>query len=139
MLSRFLGGLADFAYALLRWVSGLMFAFHGAQKIFGIFSQHTPPVGSQVWVGGIIELVTGLLIATGVGTPITAFLASGTMAVAYVQFHCEGRVRRGLLPHCEQGRTRAALLRFVSLHRVSRQWSVGACPAPPLTRLPVCA
>lgn len=45
------------------------------------------PVGSQVWFGGMIELVCGLLIAVGLFTRPAAFLASGTMAVAYLQFH----------------------------------------------------
>ena len=74
------------AYALLRIVAGAMFAFHGIQKIFGWLG-HTMPVGSQLWVGGLIELVCGALIAVGFFTRWAAFLASGTMAVAYIQFH----------------------------------------------------
>ena len=75
------------AYAALRIVSGALFAFHGAQKILGWHAEHTPAVGSQLWLGGLIELVCGALIALGLLTRPAAFLASGTMAVAYMQFH----------------------------------------------------
>src|SRR5262245_20659657 len=76
------------AYAALRIVSGAAFSFHGLQKIFGFLNPHPLPApGSQMWFGGMIELVCGLAIAIGLMTRPTAFLASGTMAVAYVQFH----------------------------------------------------
>src|SRR5690242_1241414 len=88
--TRALSRQAENAYALLRIVAGLAFAFHGAQKLFGIATPFQPPVGSQVWIGGLIELVTGLGMAAGFLTPYMAFLASGTMAVAYIQFHWKG-------------------------------------------------
>jgi len=75
-----------FAYAALRIISGAMFTFHGVQKIIG-WGGPTPPVGSQIWIGGLIELVGGALITLGLFTRPAAFLASGTMAVAYIQFH----------------------------------------------------
>jgi putative oxidoreductase len=76
------------AYTALRIVSGAMFAMHGAQKILGAFSPPSrPPFGSQMWFGGMIELVAGALIAVGFFTRCAAFLASGMMAVAYCQFH----------------------------------------------------
>ena len=77
----------DQAYALLRIVAGFMFSFHGMQKILGILSEFQPAVGSQLWIGGLIELVAGLLILVGFKTRWAAFLASGEMAVAYFQFH----------------------------------------------------
>ncbi len=76
------------AYAALRIVTGALFSVHGMQKLFG-----WPPSGrtialmSQLGVGGVIELVCGLLVAIGLFTRPAAFLASGTMAVAYFQFH----------------------------------------------------
>jgi putative oxidoreductase len=57
------------------------------QKILGWHSTFLPPAGSQLWFGGLIELGCGLLIALGLFTRPAAFLASGTMAVAYTQFH----------------------------------------------------
>jgi len=80
-------GAQSFAYAALRIVAGAMFAFHGAQKILGVLTDHKPPMWSQLWFGGIIELVGGILIALGLFTRPVALLASGTMAVAYFQFH----------------------------------------------------
>jgi len=81
--------IQSLAGALLRIVSGAMFAFHGAQKILGVLSppEHHPAMFSQLWFGGIIELVGGALIAIGLFTRPAALLASGTMAVAYFQFH----------------------------------------------------
>lgn len=75
-------------YAALRAVSGALFAFHGVQKLFGWLSSNAPPAfGSQLWVGGLIELIGGALIAIGLYTRPAAFLCAGTMAVAYFQFH----------------------------------------------------
>lgn len=79
--------LEPHAYAALRIVAGLMFSLHGAQKILGFYAKHSPAVGSQIWFGGVIELVAGLLIALGLLTRPAAFLAAGQMAVAYFQFH----------------------------------------------------
>jgi putative oxidoreductase len=82
------GNLASLAAAVLRIVSGALFAFHGVQKVLGeLTTKPQPPVGSQVWIGGVIELVGGIMIAIGLFTRPVAFLASGTMAVAYIQFH----------------------------------------------------
>jgi putative oxidoreductase len=76
------------AYAALRIVAGAMLSMHGLQKLLGWFgAQFQPAVGSQLWLGAIIEIVTGLLIAVGLFTRPAAFLAAGTMAVAYIQFH----------------------------------------------------
>jgi putative oxidoreductase len=75
------------AFAALRIVVGLMFTFHGVQKIFGWHAGAMPPVGSQLWIGGLIELAAGLLVASGWFTRPAAFVSSGQMAVAYIQFH----------------------------------------------------
>jgi putative oxidoreductase len=83
-----LARLESLAYAALRIVAGGLFACHGMQKILGWFTTSSrPALGSQAWVGGLIELLCGLLIAVGLFTRPAAFLASGTMAVAYIQFH----------------------------------------------------
>jgi putative oxidoreductase len=103
MLTRFLKANTDNAYALMRVVAGLMFSFHGMQKIFGVLSQHQTTIGTQVWFGGLIELVTGVAIALGWMTPWAAFLASGTMAVAYVQFHWKLDFGSNFLPALNKG------------------------------------
>ena len=64
-----------------------MFSLHGMQKLFGWMAGEVQAVGSQMWIGGVIELTCGLLIALGLFARPAAFLASGTMAVAYFQFH----------------------------------------------------
>ena len=89
MLHRLLSPHAERAFTALRVVVGLMFAFHGMQKVFGVLTEpdKVPEVGSQAWIGGWIEFSTGLLMALGLLTRFAAFLASGTMAVAYFQFH----------------------------------------------------
>ncbi len=102
------------AYALLRVVAGAMFAFHGAQKLFHLFTDHAPAVGSQLWLGGVLELLCGSAVALGLFTPWAAFLASGTMAVAYVQFHWKLQLGAGLLPAVNRGEL-AALYAVVFL------------------------
>lgn len=75
-------------YSLLRIVAGAMWSLHGMQKVLGWLTTRQPAaVGSQTWIGGVIELVAGVSIALGLLTRPAAFLASGTMAVAYIQFH----------------------------------------------------
>jgi putative oxidoreductase len=80
-------GMQSFAYAALRIVGGLMFACHGAQKLLGVWGGHKPEMWTQLWIGGVIELVCGILVALGLFTRLAALLASGTMAVAYFQFN----------------------------------------------------
>ncbi len=102
------------AYALLRLVAGFMFAFHGSQKILGVFSDFRPPFGSQIWIGGVIELVGGLAVMLGFHTRLWAFLCSGQMAVAYFQFHWKLRLGANLFPAINKGEL-AALYSFVFL------------------------
>jgi putative oxidoreductase len=103
VLNRLLERNAEAVYAFLRIVVGLMFAFHGVQKLFGVLTTFQPPAGSQIWFGAIIELVCGCAIAAGFFTRWAAFLASGTMAVAYVQFHWKLGGGARLLPAVNQG------------------------------------
>jgi putative oxidoreductase len=97
---------SDLAYAALRFMSGWMFAFHGAQKLFGLYAPAQMPAihfGTQMWFGGVIELVCGLMIALGLKTRWAAFLASGTMAVAYMQFHWKFQFNSAFFPSVNQG------------------------------------
>src|SRR5512136_3097892 len=117
---------ADYAYALLRIMTGFMFTFHGVQKILGVLSEFQPPVGSQLWFGGIIELLGGLAIMLGFKTRAAAFLCSGTMAVAYFQFHWKFQIGPNFFPAINKGEL-AALYCFVFLYIACRggaKWSL---------------
>jgi putative oxidoreductase len=103
MLTRLLAPYTEGVYAALRIVVGLLFAFHGLQKVFGVASQFQPPVGSQLWIGGVIEIVAGLLIAVGLFTVWAAFIASGQMAVAYFQFHWKFSFGATFFPAVNEG------------------------------------
>ena len=105
---------SEHAYALMRIVAGFMFSFHGTQKILGILSEFQPPMGSQIWIGGVIELIGGLLVMVGFQTRWAAFLASGTMAVAYFQFHWKFQMGSEIFPAINKGEL-AALYCFVFL------------------------
>ncbi|TNF25536.1 MAG: DoxX family protein [Deltaproteobacteria bacterium] len=116
----------EVSYALMRITTGLMFAFHGVQKVFGVLTTHAPEVGSQVWIGGVIELVAGVGIALGLFVPLLAFLASGTMAVAYTQFHWKLAFDERILPGVNKGELAlvyAFLFLFVAA-RGSGIWSL---------------
>jgi putative oxidoreductase len=110
------------AYALLRVVAGLLFACHGAQKLLGVLGGQQPPMFSQIWFAGVIELVGGVMIAAGAFTSPIAFLASGEMAVAYFQAHAP----RGVWP-IQNGGELAVLYCFLFLYistRGSGKWGV---------------
>ena len=76
-----------YAYALLRVVAGLLFLFHGLQKLFGMYGGQTAELMSLRGLAGLIELVGGALIMIGLYTSPVAFIASGQMAVAYFMSH----------------------------------------------------
>lgn len=104
-MDSFLSPFAERAYALFRIVVGAQFALHGVQKVLGMLGGFggtpgaTAPFPSQMWIGGVIELVGGAAVALGLFTRPAAFLSSGTMAVAYFQFHQPG----GILPLQNKG------------------------------------
>jgi putative oxidoreductase len=107
-----LGRFYEHTYALLRIFAGLMFMFHGTQKILGwpAGGQGRPPIASIGGISGLLELILGAMIAVGLLTTVAAFLASGEMAVAYWMVHAKG----GLLPNVNGGEV-AVLYCFVFL------------------------
>ncbi len=116
-----LGRFAPQLYALLRIVSGLLFACHGLQK-FGLFGGQPVPLMSQFGLAGVIELVGGVMIAAGLFTSLVAFICSGEMAVAYFKAHAPG----GYLP-LQNGGELAVLYCFIFLYVAARgngTWSV---------------
>jgi putative oxidoreductase len=77
--------------SVLRIVTGLLFMQHGTAKLLqfpavDMFKDGVPLL-SLFGIGGILELVGGLLIVLGLFTRLTAFILSGMMAVAYFMFH----------------------------------------------------
>jgi putative oxidoreductase len=109
-------GWAPRLRSVLRIVAALMFIQAGTVKLFA-FPIGMPPSGgtasfpSQVWIGGFLEVVGGVLLALGLFTRPVAFLLSGMMAVAYFQFHAPS----GFSPAVNGG-TAAALYCFVWLY-----------------------
>ena len=126
---------APITYALFRIVFGLLFAFHGAQKILGWFggiSGSAVPVASMFGVAGVVELVCGMLILLGLFTRPAAFLASGQMAVAYFMVHQP----QAAWPIQNQGEP-AALFCFAFLYVASRgagAWSIDGMMRPSRVR-----
>ena len=87
-MKKYLGKYTPELYAMLRIVTGFMFAMHGSQKLFGWPGmQETQELFSLMGIAGIIEFVGGVLIMIGLFTSIAAFIASGQMAVAYFMVH----------------------------------------------------
>jgi putative oxidoreductase len=78
--------------SLLRIVAAFVFITAGTMKLFA-FPAGIPPAGgtvpvmSEMWVGGLLELVGGGLLLVGLFTRPVAFALAGEMAVAYFQFH----------------------------------------------------
>jgi putative oxidoreductase len=92
--------------SLLRFVAGVMFACHGAQKVIGAFGGM--PAGMVMpwyitYLAGPIEFFGGILIAIGLLTRPVAFLASGLMAVAYFKGHAFGTGSFVFWPKVNQG------------------------------------
>jgi putative oxidoreductase len=109
----------DHAYALMRIMAGFMFLVHGAQKVLGVLTEMQPPIGSQLWIGGVIELAGGTAIMLGLGTRLVAFICSGEMAVAYFQFHWKFQMGAEFFPIVNKGEL-AALYCFVFLFIATR-------------------
>jgi len=114
------------SYALLRIVSGFLFAFHGVQKIFEVLTPYKTEFLSQIWVGGMIEMIGGIAIMIGLQTRAAAFLCSGTMAVAYFQFHWKFEGGTRIFPAVNEGEL-AVLYCFLFLFIACKgggKWSV---------------
>src|ERR1700694_291112 len=110
---KFLSKFEPTAYALLRIVIGLLFACHGAQRLFGVLGGQSMVHVPMMLIAGIIEFGGGVLIAIGLFTSIAAFISSGQMAAAYfmVHFHMHG----SYIPIVNQGEP-AVMYCFVFLY-----------------------
>jgi putative oxidoreductase len=114
-MERVLGRVSPQLYALMRIVVALLFACHGAQKLFGVLGGHQVALASKFGVAGVIEFFGGLLIAVGLFTSTAAFIASGEMAFAYFTQHMP---RHGA--PIQNGGELAVLYCFVFLYIASR-------------------
>jgi putative oxidoreductase len=111
--------------ALLRFITALLFLQHALIKLFGFPPGGKPgiqDVGSFLWVAGVIELVTSLLVLFGLFTRLAAFVAAGEMAVAYWMVHA----KMGFYPAINMGEG-AILFCFVFLYLAAAgagAWSI---------------
>jgi putative oxidoreductase len=92
--------MASIGLLLIRFVFGLTFAGHGAQKLFGWFGGHglqgtagwmesigLNPGKVMAFAAGAGELAGGILFALGLWTPLAALLMVVSMMVAIVKVH----------------------------------------------------
>ncbi|WP_372739932.1 DoxX family protein [Neptunomonas sp.] len=84
---KFLDQYSDHSYAVFRIVTAFLFLCHGTQKLFGFPIVFPFPLNAMTTSAGVIELVAGVLIMIGFYSRYAAFIASGTMAVAYWMAH----------------------------------------------------
>jgi putative oxidoreductase len=113
--------------SVLRIFTGLELLQHGTGKILGFPSvphwEHVQ-IGSLTGMGGLIELIGGILFTIGLFTRPAAFILSGFTAVAYFMAHAS----KGFYPVLNGGEL-AALYCFVFLYFVfagAGPWSVDA-------------
>lgn len=110
--------------SILRIVSAGLMMQHGGQKMLGFPapSKMEFVLFSQMGLAGVIELVVAFLLLIGLFTRGSAFLLSGTMAVAYFIGHAPG----GFWPMVNGGEL-AVIYCFVYLYFVfagGGDWSV---------------
>ncbi len=132
-MERLLGKYSDYVYAILRIVVGLLFAYHGAQKVLGVLGGAggkggTVALLSLIGVAGLIELLGGVLVMIGLFADYAAFLASGQMAVAYFMAHAS----KGFWP-IQNGGELAVLYCFIFLYIAVKGngiWGLGPSSKP---------
>ena len=113
--------------SLLRIMTALLFIEHATMKFFAFPAAMPGPAGALppiIIAAGIIELVGGTLIALGLFTRPAAFIASGTMAVAYFMAHAS----QSFWPAVNQGEA-AIMFCFIFLYLVfagAGSWSLDA-------------
>ncbi|MDG2271197.1 MAG: DoxX family protein [Halioglobus sp.] len=86
-IMKFLNDYSDVSYVAFRIVAGFLFLCHGTQKMLSYPVEFAYPLNAMSTSAGIIEIVAGALIILGFYSRIAAFIASGTMAVAYWMVH----------------------------------------------------
>ena len=84
---KFLEQYTDLSYAAFRIVAGFLFLSHGTQKLVGFPIDFPYTLNTMSTSAAVIEIVAGALIIVGFYARFAAFIASGTMAVAYWMVH----------------------------------------------------
>lgn len=114
--------------SILRIITGLLFLAHGTAKLiqwpFVEMFKDGVPIGSLMGIGGLLELIGGVLIVIGLFTRITAFVLCGMMAVAYFMVHAPA----GFYPILNGGEL-ALMYCFVFLYLAAAgagPWSIDA-------------
>jgi putative oxidoreductase len=113
--------------SILRVFTGLSLLQHGTAKVLGfpavpMFAN--VEIGSLMGLGGLIELIGGILFTIGLFTRPAAFILSGFSAVAYFMAHAG----KSFYPIVNGGEL-AAVYSFVFLYFVfagAGPWSVDA-------------
>lgn len=81
---------APYALTALRIMAALLFLEHATMKLLqfpGPVQGVSYPLPTIMIIAGVIEVITSILMIVGYQTRIAAFIASGTMAVAYFMVH----------------------------------------------------
>jgi putative oxidoreductase len=120
---------APYLLSILRVVAAFLFMQTGTAKIFAFPAAVLPgggtaPLGSLIWVAGILEAFGGLLLLAGLFTRPVAFVLAGEMAVAYFKAHAPN----GFWPVLNHGQL-AAVFAFVWLYLSAAgpgPWSIDA-------------
>ena len=89
-MERWLGRYSETIYCAMRFMLGLAYACHGAQKLFGAFGAQAATDKPLMLLAGVIEFFGGLLIALGLKAGYAGFIASGQMAAGYFMAHFPG-------------------------------------------------
>jgi putative oxidoreductase len=109
-------------YFVFRVLTGLLFAQHGLQKLFGLLGGNAASAFSLMWFAGVIELFGGILIAVGLITRLVSLIAGVEMLVAFFKAHAP----QGWIPIMNKGEL--SLLFFaaflVLLTQGSGKWSL---------------
>lgn len=122
MIEKFMRKNGNYFYFVFRVLVGLMFAQHGAQKLFGAFGGNSVELFSLMGLAGVIEFFGGLMIAFGLFTRLAALFGSFTMIGAWFMAH----VPQGWIPIMNKGEL--ALLFLASFLMIivygARKWGL---------------
>lgn len=90
----------DFGLVTIRMMFGVIFIFHGSQKLFGAFGGHGvegmamflqsmsfPLPYLNAWMAALTEFIGGVLLILGFASRISSLLLSFTMIVASFTAH----------------------------------------------------